>query len=79
MVARYLNGLRYNIEDEISLLAPKSVQQCFQMEMRVEEKLKRRQEKETRGRGSTYRSRGTTSTSRNTLKMLIRIRRKHLK
>lgn len=28
-VARYLNGLRQNIQDEISMMAPKIVHKCF--------------------------------------------------
>lgn len=39
-VARYLNGLRYNIQDEISLNTPRTVEECFQMAMTAEEKIK---------------------------------------
>lgn len=46
------------------MLMPKIVDDCFQMAIKIEEKLKRRQEKVARGRCSTSRGRGTSSTSR---------------
>lgn len=61
-MARYLNGLRYNIQDEISLMTPKTVEACFQMAIREKEKVEMRQEKTARGRGNTSRGRGTFST-----------------
>ncbi|XP_059065001.1 uncharacterized protein LOC131857030 [Cryptomeria japonica] len=63
-VARYLNGLRYNLQDEIGLNVPQTLGDCFQLAIRAEEKLKRKQERQggTRGRGS-MRGRGGRSTN----------------
>ena len=41
-VARYMNGLRFDIQDEVSLLSPKSVEEAYQCALKVEEKLNRR-------------------------------------
>lgn len=46
------------------MLNPKTIEECYQMAIRAEEKVKRRQEKSTRGRVSTSRGRGTFSSSR---------------
>ena len=40
-VARYLNGLRMSILEEISLLALDTLGKCFQLALKVKEKLKR--------------------------------------
>ncbi|XP_059076362.1 uncharacterized protein LOC131875738 [Cryptomeria japonica] len=50
-VAKYLNGLKFNIQDEISSMTPKIVDECFQMDLRVEDKLKRKGEQYGMGRG----------------------------
>ena len=50
-VARYLNGLRLNIQEELNLLCPNTVHKCYQLTLKVEAKLKRRQEQNNRGRG----------------------------
>jgi len=50
-VARYLNGLRFKIQDEISLLTLETVEKCFQVALRAKEKLKRKGEQQSRGRG----------------------------
>lgn len=34
-VARYLNGLRFNIQYEISLLVPKTIDECFKVALRA--------------------------------------------
>ena len=36
-VARYLNGLRYDIQDELSLVNPIGVDEAYQYALRVEE------------------------------------------
>jgi hypothetical protein len=41
-VARYMNGLRFDIQDEMSLFSPKSVEEAYQCALKVEEKLNRR-------------------------------------
>ena len=42
-VARYVNGLRMEIQDEISVLSPKIVKESYQMVLKAEEKLMRKQ------------------------------------
>lgn len=49
-VARYMNGLRMDIQDEISLLSPKTVEEAYQIALKAEEKLMRKQS--ARGRGT---------------------------
>ena len=49
-VARYLNGLRMKIQEEISLLALDTLGKCFQLALKVEEKLKRKSERRQGGR-----------------------------
>ena len=39
---RYLNGLKWYIQEDISLVTPKNVHQCYQMALQVEEKGKRK-------------------------------------
>ena len=55
-VARYLNGLRMDIQDEISLLSPKTVEEGYQLALKAEEKLIRKQS--AKGRG-TFRGKGS--------------------
>lgn len=40
-MARYINGLRFNIQDELSLTNPKTVEECFQLALKAEDKLKK--------------------------------------
>eukprot|EP00253_Pinus_taeda_P029431 PITA_29431 len=54
-VARYMNGLRMEIQDEISLLSPKTVEEAYEVALKAEEKLMRKQS--PRGRG-TFQGRG---------------------
>ena len=42
-VARYLNGLRYDIQDELSMLTICTVEDAYQMALKAEEKLSRKQ------------------------------------
>eukprot|EP00253_Pinus_taeda_P025766 PITA_25766 len=49
-VARYMNGLRMDIQDEISLLSPKTLEEAYQIALKAEEKLMRKQS--ARGRGT---------------------------
>ena len=42
-VFRYINGLRYDIHDEISLLSLKTVEDAYQLSLKIEEKLLRKQ------------------------------------
>ncbi|XP_059068892.1 uncharacterized protein LOC131859313 [Cryptomeria japonica] len=50
-VARYLNGLKFSIQDEMSMVIPRTVDECFQMALRAEEKLRRRGDQNYRGKG----------------------------
>jgi predicted DsbA family dithiol-disulfide isomerase len=42
-VARYLNGLRYEIQDEIGILSPNTIEEAYQFSLKEEEKLARKQ------------------------------------
>jgi hypothetical protein len=42
-VARYLNGLRYDIQDELSMLTIRTVEDAYQLALKAEEKLSRKQ------------------------------------
>ena len=61
-VARYLNGLRYDIQDELSLVSPTSVGEAYLYALREEERIQRRQSTRgkygTRGRGGQSGGRG---------------------
>jgi hypothetical protein len=48
-VARYMNGLRYDIQDEMSMVTIWMVEDAYQMALKVEENLS--QKKSQRGRG----------------------------
>ena len=37
-LARYMQGLRMNIQDELSPCSPNTVQKCFQLALKVKEK-----------------------------------------
>jgi hypothetical protein len=49
-VARYLNGLRYDIQDELSMVTIRTVEDAYQMALKTEEKLSRKQGQRGRGR-----------------------------
>src|ERR1700722_19449500 len=49
-VARYLNELRYEIQDELSMVTIRTVEDAYQMDLKAEEKLNRKQEQRGRGR-----------------------------
>ncbi|GLJ27819.1 hypothetical protein SUGI_0545980 [Cryptomeria japonica] len=57
-VARYLNGLRWNIKEELSLLCLSTVHKYYQLALKVEEKIKKKQEQSNRGRGRGRHGRG---------------------
>jgi hypothetical protein len=38
-VARYINGLRYEIQDEINMMSVRTVEDAYQIALKVEEKL----------------------------------------
>jgi hypothetical protein len=49
-VARYMNGLRYDIQDEMSMMTLQNVEDAYQMALKAEEKLSRKQGQRGRGR-----------------------------
>jgi len=55
---RFVNGLRMEILEEISILSPKTIEEAYQSSLKVEEKIARKQNAR-RGRGSS-RGRGQT-------------------
>ncbi|XP_057822251.1 uncharacterized protein LOC131034698 [Cryptomeria japonica] len=56
-VARYLGGLRFNIQDELVVANPRTVEEYFQLALRVEEKIERKQDKSNKGRDRNTRGR----------------------
>lgn len=57
--ARYVNGLRMEILDEISILSPRNIEEAFQSAVKAEEKINRKQNSRrgrgsSRGRGQSY-------------------------
>jgi hypothetical protein len=42
-VSRYMNGLRYDIQDEMSMVTIRMVENAYQMALKAEEKLSRKQ------------------------------------
>ena len=61
-VAIYLNGLRYDIQDELSLVNPIDIGESYQYALRAEERIQRRQTTRvnysTRGRGGQSSGKG---------------------
>ena len=53
-ISRYLNGLRYGIQDETSLVKLDSVEEAYQYALKAEENLKKRYEQRQRGRGGRF-------------------------
>eukprot|EP00253_Pinus_taeda_P011709 PITA_11709 len=51
-VARYINGLRYDIQDEINLLSLKTIEDAYQAGLKAEEKMLRKQNQRNRGKSS---------------------------
>jgi DNA-binding transcriptional MerR regulator len=49
-VARYINGLRYEIQDEINTLSVRTVEDAYQFALKVEDKLARKQIQRGRGK-----------------------------
>jgi hypothetical protein len=52
-VARYMNGLRYDIQDEMSMMTIRNVEDAYQMALKAEEKLARKQGQRGRGRSQS--------------------------
>ena len=53
-IARYINGLRSGIQDEISFVKLESVEEAYQYALKVEEILAKKHEQRQRGRGGRF-------------------------
>ena len=51
-------GLRISIQDELCLTSPTTINQCYQLTLKVEEKFKRRNEQSGKGKGKSDRGKG---------------------
>ena len=51
-IARYINGLRYEIQDDLSMMSMRTVEDAYQFVLKAEEKLTRKQNQRGRGKGS---------------------------
>ena len=51
-VARYVNSLRFDIHDELSLLSLRSIEEAYQVALKDEENLMRKQIQKAKVRGS---------------------------
>ena len=49
-LARYVNGLRFNIQDEVGMLKIDSVEDAYQYALKVEDKLKRKNQGSSQGK-----------------------------
>eukprot|EP00253_Pinus_taeda_P013925 PITA_13925 len=58
--ARYVNGLRMEILDEISILSPRNIEEAFQSAVKAEEKINRKQNNK-RGKGSGTADKGDST------------------
>ena len=56
--ASYISGLRYNIQDELTLVTIESIHKCYQLALKIEEKQERKGEQSSIGRGNSFRGRG---------------------
>ena len=54
-LARYMQGIRISIQDELILTSPTTINQCYQLALKVEEKFKRRNEQSSKGKGKNDR------------------------
>ena len=53
-VARYMNGLRYDIQDELSMVSIRTVEDAYQMALKDEEKLIHKKGQRGRGRSQPW-------------------------
>jgi peptidyl-tRNA hydrolase len=49
-VSRYMNGLRYEVQNEMSMMTIQMVEDAYQMALNAKEKLSRKQDQRGRGR-----------------------------
>jgi hypothetical protein len=57
--SRYINGMRYEIQEEISMISIIKVEDAYQAALNVEEKLARKQNQQIKGKNSS-RGKGTS-------------------
>jgi len=62
-ISRYINGLHYSIQDEISMVRITSIEEAYQFSLKAEEKISRRQNS-SRGRGKSSKGRGQSNPGR---------------
>ena len=53
-IARYINGLRSEIQDEISFVKLESIEEAYQYALKDEEILTKKHEQRQRGRGGRF-------------------------
>ena len=53
-IARYINGLRFGIQDEISFVKLESVEEACQYALKAKEILAKKHEQRQRGRGGRF-------------------------
>ena len=53
-IARYINGLRSRIQDEISFVKLESVEEAYKHALKAKEVLKKKHEQRQRGRGGRF-------------------------
>jgi hypothetical protein len=52
-VVRYINGMRYEIQDEINIMSVRTMEDAYQFSLKAEENLDRKQNQQGRGRTPT--------------------------
>ena len=52
--SRYANGIRMDIQEEISMISPRTMEEAYQCALRVEEKIARKQSFNQRKRTSSW-------------------------
>jgi hypothetical protein len=57
--SRYINGLKYEIQEEISMMSVSTFEDAYQVALKAEEKMARKQSHRSRG-GNSSRGKGTT-------------------
>jgi uncharacterized protein YjbK len=58
-IARYINGMRYELQEDIIMMSVRTVEDSYQATLKAEEKLARKQSQRSRGKNSS-RGKGTT-------------------
>jgi hypothetical protein len=69
-VVRYINGLRYEIQDDIIMMTMRTVEDYYQVALKAEEKLERKQSQRNRGKNQTEEKEPPERSSRNSGKKL---------